>query len=278
MDNEHVLKDTQATLSILFSGGDADGAVSVSAKNALGSEVAAGTATPDAGDGAYTWALPPQSDVGKLTVSWSGKWSGIDQTIRGRVEVVGAFLFTIAQLRAFGDQALKDETAYPAAVISDARARITDSFEQICGKSFVPRYSLDDLRGIKYQSHIWLKHLQPTKILSCLVDTKDLSSQLADLTFSATGKVLWKNGSFNGRTVRIGYEYGYDYPPSDISRAAMVLARYELVTADVSDRMIAFTSDLGTVRMSVPGRDYPTGIPLVDSTLNRYGAAVPDPA
>jgi hypothetical protein len=70
--------------------------------------------------------------------------------------------------------------------------------------------------------------------------------------------------------VVVAYEYGWPTPPADVSRAAMILARYELVSSDISDRMVSFSNDLGEVRLSVPGNKYPTGIPIVDATLARY--------
>jgi hypothetical protein len=111
------------------------------------------------------------------------------------------------------------------------------------------------------------------------VDTVALTSpELLELDLYQWGTVRRPQGWVLGtdwRNVIVSYDHGYRHPPARISRAAMTLARYELISNDISDRMIAFDNDLGSVRLSVPGMNYPTGIPFVDATLARYSENYP---
>jgi hypothetical protein len=269
-----ILKNTRAVLEMVFSAGDADGTVTVTITGADGTTVQTGSATHQGivGSGDYTFALNPQSELNSLKVVWSGAWGGVTQSITAYADVVGLNLFSLADLRAFGDQTLNDTTKYPDADLRAARGRITDTFEDVCQASFIPRYGLDVLDA-SGNGRMWLSHKRVRRIIAASVDGVALSD-LTVLKPYPTGRLerttgTW-NGSLNYQNVVVAYEYGWPSPPADISRAAMILARYELVSSDISDRMVSFSNDLGEVRLSVPGTKYPTGIPVVDATLARY--------
>jgi hypothetical protein len=268
-----VLKNTGATLQETFSAGAADGTVTVTLTHADGTSAGSGSAIHGTG-GVYTFALAPQAELDLLSVVWSGSWSGVAQSITSQVEIVGGLLFSVADARAFGDQTLNDTVKYPDDVIRAARERIADAFEQVCSVAFVPRYARDVLDGNGGYA-IRVYHQRCNRVIAASINGVALTSgQLADITARQSGYLIRNSGawdwSFAGRNVVVAYEHGYPSAPPDIQRAALVLARYELVSNDISDRMIAFDSDLGQVRLSVPGRQYPTGIPIVDATLARY--------
>jgi hypothetical protein len=269
---QHVLKNTGATLQESFSQGAADGAVTVTAVRADGTTASTGTATHTTG-GDYTYFLPPQVELDQLTVTWAGTWAGIAQSLVSHVEIVGEFLFTIADARTFGDRVLADTSRYPDADIRAARERVTDLFDQVCHVSFVPRYGRDTLDGTNSDT-IDLTHRRPRRIISGSLQGVALTSQqIADVALYPGGRAVWISGtwwSWRRNSIVLAYEHGWPAPPTDVSRAALVLARYDLVSNDISDRMIAFDNDLGTVRLSIPGRQFPTGIPIVDATLARY--------
>jgi hypothetical protein len=270
---QQILKNTSATLQQTFSAGAADGTVTVTITRADGTSLASGNATHGAG-GIYTYALTPQAELDRLTVTWSGAWGGVTQSIVGQAEIVAGQLFSIADARAFGDQVLNDNTKYPDATIREARERITDLFQQCCSVSFVPRYARDILDGPSGTS-VLLENRRPRRIISGSIDGTALTAgDITNIALYPTGQAAWITGSgwrsWKRAGIVVSYEHGYASPPADIQRAALTLCRYELVSNDISDRMIAFTNDLGTIRMSVPGRNYPTGLPLVDGTLARY--------
>ena len=115
--------------------------------------VASGTATTNGGSGVYTYALADQPNPDLLTVTWTDVSSG--DTRVDRIELVGAWLFTEAQARAFSAKAdaaaanipLASDTEYPDATLADERARITDDLENWTGRSWIPRYCRMKLQG-----------------------------------------------------------------------------------------------------------------------------------
>jgi hypothetical protein len=269
---ELILKNTRATLEMVFSAGNADAAVTVTVTGADGAAIQSGSASA-LGSGDYTFGLNPLAELNSLTVVWAGTWSGVAQSITAYADVVGANLFSLADLRAFGDKVLANATTYPDADLRATRGRITDKFEDRCSCSFVPRFARDVLDSTG-NCRIWLSRKRVRRIISASVDGVALSD-LTILKPYPTGRLerttgTWGSGWNNWQNVIVSYEYGWPSPPADISRAAMTLARYELVSSDISDRMVSFSNDLGEVRLSVPGNKYPTGIPVVDETLHAY--------
>ena len=277
MAAELILKNTSSTLEITFSAGDASGAVTVTITRADGTALVTGAATTNETEpGRYTYLMAPQTELDSLTAVWTGTWGGVAQSVATYAEVVGGHIFTLADLRAFGDQAITT-AGYPDAVVRAARARITDKFQKVCGVSFIPRYQRDVLDGTGLCA-IFATRKRVTRMIAASVDGSALSApDVAALYTYPTGRIerltYWPNSI--RRNVILAYEHGWPSTPADISFAAMTLARYELVPNDISDRMVSFDNDLGSVRLSVPGRNYPTGIPIVDSILSEYDETDP---
>jgi hypothetical protein len=78
-DSRQILRDTVETLSTTFYSGetatDADGSVTIGIVDEAGTTVvASATATTSAGSGVYTYSLAAQSNLKKLTATWSGTW------------------------------------------------------------------------------------------------------------------------------------------------------------------------------------------------------------
>jgi hypothetical protein len=269
---QQILRNTQATLEIDRPPGPATGSVTVTITKADGTTLMSGTATL-AGN-TYTFTLPPQPELDRLSVTWSGTWGGVVQSVVTTAEIVGGYLFRVDTARQYGDQVLADTTKYPDDVIEAARAEITDLFEQVCDVAFVPRYARDVLDGSGgYAIRVFNRRC--SRVIAATMDGVALtSSELADITVRPSGWLVRKSGawnySFTGRNITVAYEQGWPIVPADIALAGLVLCRYQLVSNDISDRMVAFDNDLGTVRLSVPGPGRPTGIPLVDDTLRRY--------
>jgi hypothetical protein len=277
MAASQILKNTNALLEQAFSAGDATGNVVVTVTRGDGTQLSTGNATHTGivGSGTYTYTVAPQTELDYLTVVWAGTFGGVAQSITSYAEIVGGLLFALSDLRAFGDRTLADVTTYPDEDLREARERITDLFETVCGVSFIPRYARDTLDG--YDSwNLDLYHNRPRRIIAASINGTVLSApEIAAISLYPSGRICRQptQTSWWGPTrqnVVVAYEHGWTSVPSDIARAALVLARYELVSNDLSDRMVGFDNDLGSVRLSVPGRNYPTGIPVVDATLARY--------
>jgi hypothetical protein len=274
----HILKNTQGTIEFVFDQGDATGAVAVSVKNADGTVVASGNATHDTSiTGRYTFALAPQADVASLTATATGTFGGVaNQSLDVPVEIVGSVLFAIAELRDFSDRKLANATGFPDTLLAAKRDTITDDFEQICNVSFVRRYGRDTLEGEQRRT-LYLMHRRPIKLLAVTVNGVALSGpEVAEIVLHDSGKLErptpWPYNPVSTRNVVVEYEYGYPVPPAQIKEAAKTLARYDLLARDISDRTISINTELGSVRLSVPGQNYPTGIPIVDAALERYDA------
>lgn len=270
-----ILKNTAVTLEVTFSVGNADAAVTVTVTRADGTAIATNAATTQAGSGRYTYALAPQTELDSLTATWTGTFGGTPQSVQTFAEILGGYLFALADARAFGDKTLSDATKYPDADVRETRNRITDMFEQVCGCSFVPRYARDVLDGTNTDTiGVWNRRVN--RVIAASVDGVALTSnELANTICRSSGWIVRKTGGiwqwgWGGRNVIISYEHGWATVPSDIQRVALELARYELVNNDITSRMVSLDNDLGSVRLSVPGTKYPTGLPIVDATLARY--------
>jgi hypothetical protein len=270
MISQQILRNTQATLLIDRPPGPATG-VTVTVTNAAGATVASGGATSAAGT--YTFTLPPQAELDRLTVLWSGTFDGVAQSVTTYAEIVGGYLFRVDTARSYGDRVLADTTRYPDADIEAARAEITDMFQQVCKVSFIPRYGRDVLDGTDSDT-LELTNRRPRRIISGSISGTSLTAgQIADIALYPGGRAVYISGAYwpwKRQSITLGYEHGWPVVPADIALAGLVLARWQLVSNDISDRMIAFDNDLGSVRLSVPGAAFPTGIPIVDATLARY--------
>ncbi|HVS85654.1 MAG TPA: hypothetical protein VHD91_08475 [Gaiellaceae bacterium] len=274
----HYLTNTSSELEVTLDAGNADGAVTATVRDATGTQIATGAATLDENTaGRYTFALAPRADVATVTTTWSGTWDGVAQSFETVDEIVGTLLFTLGELRAFDDKKLSDTSAYPDALLAAERDAVTDFFEQVCNVSFVRRYQRDELDGA-WQRNLWLMKRRPNKILSVACDGVAFSQDDIDaLTLYESGRVYrstpWPFNPVAPRNTVVAYEHGWQRPPLTIKRAALILARYELVASDIGDRTISVNTELGAVRLSVPGPNYPTGIPIVDKALEEHDSS-----
>lgn len=81
----------------------------------------------------------------------------------------------------------------------------------------------------------------------------------------------WPRGVEN---VVLEYVHGEDLPPADIKRASLKLARHILLedTSRTPDNARSMTTDAGVFELGMAtGWQHPTGIPYVDSVIERYG-------
>lgn len=211
----------------------------------------------------YTLTSAQTATLDTLTVTFAS--SDLSQSVSETVEVVGALLFTEAEARLFpwgNGTPLSDTAKYTDAMIEEARARITEQFETICGVSFVPRYRLDTLSGTGYVN-MALPRMKVTSIRSVEYRTSGAATwtaydadDLADLFVEDYGWILRETrGLFTTgrRNLRIGYEYGFTTPPLTVKRAAIVAVIHELVPSNVDPRAISISSDVGSTQLFTEG-------------------------
>ncbi len=260
--------------------------------DANGTAVTSGNATiVGAASGRTTAALAAQTMVRWLFVTWTAIVAGATVVEVDQVEVVGGFLFGLAEGRA-SDASLADTAKYPAADLVDKRLETEVECEQICDQAWVVRYrrivldgtgtwdlAIPDggdvlrggilLRGVRRLRRI---AMAPT-IAGTFTDLT--APQLAAVAVTGSGALrrtdgqVWTEGVQN---IVAEYEYGNDAPPADLKIGALqrFRQRLNLNKSGVPERAQSYTVDGGgTYRLSMPG-PYETGSPEVDAAYGRY--------
>lgn len=263
------LRASGATLSHTFRVGetatDAAGAVSVAVTRLDGTPVQSGAATHP-GVGQYAFALGPVAQLDALTVTWTGTVAGAARTETDLVEVVGGYLFELADLRS---EYKPDPTRFPTSVLEAKRTAAEVECEDICGVAFVPRFTRVSLDSRGGGCDLLLPHAQARSVRAVSVD--GTVWPLAGVTVSGSG-VLTTSGVWPRGRVVVEYEHGLDWPPPDLADAVM-LRSFSLLgraSSGVPQRAVSWSADSGgTYRLSLPGARK-TGIPDVDGPYERH--------
>ena len=279
-DSRQVLRGTAETLSVTFYSGEtatnADGAVTIGIVDATGATVVpAGTSTTAAGSGVYTYALQAQTDLKKLTATWTGTWSTV-MTFDTHHEVVGGWYATPAEVRAM-DSILGEATTFPLADLIDAIDYSAAVIDDYTGVSWVQRYHRLVLNGTDTDT-IRLPVMFPTTLLSASVDGSALSSaKIAEVAMFDDGLLQRKTDLWDytdpGNLVVIEVEAGVGtVAPNDIRWAARTLARFHLLeqVSKIPSQAISVQSEFGQIQLAQPGMNRPSPLPDVNVILNRH--------
>jgi hypothetical protein len=231
--------------------------------------VPAGTATVGAGAAQRTFALTTAhtSVLDLLTATWTTSLLGVDTSM---VEIVGDFLFSIAQARALDP--LGDTARYTTQMITDARTLAETALEDACGVAFVPRYRRESFSGIG-MTQTMLGMPRVTAIRSLQLDGSDVTD-LSTVVPIGSGTIYYPAGFTRGfGNYAIAYEHGWASPPPRVSNAALLLARRYLVDSPVSDRATSMTTDDGTTQFLVTAgvRQAVFDIPEANAVVAQYG-------
>lgn len=261
---------------------DADGSVTVGIVDEAGSTVvAAGTATTAPGSGVYQYSLAGQSDLKRLTATWSGTWGSNAMEFKTIHEVVGGFYASPAEIRAL-DSVDGESSTFPTADLIDALEWSEAVIEDYVGASYVYRYQRDVLSGTNDEA-IQLTKMFPRTILSASIDGTALTSgEIAKISLYDTGRIVREDDiwayTVPGRKVIVEYEHGVaEVPPNDLRHAAKVLTRFQLLSAvsRVPDRALSVQNEFGTVMLAQPSMGRPTPLPDVNAVLNRHRHRAP---
>lgn len=285
-----IAKNTAGTLMTAFlldeTPTDSSTAVTYAVTDATGASVASGTATHGT-TGIYSFVLPGQTALSRLTVTWSATIGGSATTTTTYAEIVGGFFFTLAVARN-SDDVLADTEEYPTADLVAGRLEVEVECEHICDQAFVPRYDRVVLDGTGTDKLV-LQHSQPGRSVASVRTVRSVkmaaspdgtfvdftAGQLAALDVASDGTLVRTSGDIftEGRgNVIVEFEYGLDRPPADLVRATFTRLRTVLNTpkSGVMDRASSFTvTDGATYRLDMPGA-FKTGIPAVDAAYARY--------
>ncbi len=288
-----VVRNAAATLTHTWYVGetptDPTGTPTIAIVDANGTSVASGNATVvGSGTGQVTAPLAAQSLTRLLTVTWTATVAGGTVVEVDQVEVVGGRLFSLAEARS-SDSSLADAGKYPTADIEQARLEVEEELEEICDRSFFPRYArlvldgtgLSDvmLRGVDAPSGSSgdFRTLRRASVATRVDNTfTDLTSgQLAAVASTADGGLRRTDGLawYEGyRNVVVEFEFGLNGPSSDLKRAALtrLRSRLNMSRSGIPDRASSFSlAEGGTYRLDMPG-EWKTGIPDVDAVYGRY--------
>lgn len=223
-----------------------------------------------------TWAVPvatmPKLDT--YTITWTGVVGTTTYGWTTIVELVGGYLFSIAQLRN-RDRAFDDAVKYPDARLAEVRVEVEDTIEadNAANVAFVPRGRRAVIDGHGRRS-LALPDLEARQVYSATVDGVALTQDEIDALVVDDGWLwmpagrCWPVGKQN---VSVHYTHGRDWPDPAIRRAALTLAREYLAPGDLPGRASATTVGDQTFRLTIAGRDGVTGLPEVDAAITQHG-------
>lgn len=236
---QRILQGTTAALAYehLDSTGalvDASGTMTCAVSAADGSVIAAaGEPTVHVGTGRYTVTVLADEtlDLGVLTVEWAD--SAYPTVVHATEhEVVGGFMFTLAEARAWNNGQLASSTSYPDARIVDLRTRIEDEAEYICGRAFVPRgvrLTLDGTGTDTIATGVWApRRARTVRVYSSAGSTSYTSltaGQLAGLVATEEGALRRTDGrvwDWGPGTIVVELEHGSSTTPPTMRDAALI--------------------------------------------------------
>jgi hypothetical protein len=276
-----ILRTAPVTLTRVFTvdeaATDAAGAVTVAATRGDGTTVAGSPFTAaHASLGTYTFTLPGQAVLDRITLVWSATVAGAAVALTDYAEIVGGFLFTLADVR-HNYGSLANTAKYPTAALAEARTKVEMEAERICRQAFVPRYGRAVCSG-NGADRIYVPHDLVRAVRSASIGGVALTgTDLSGLVGTDTGSIvrpagIWPAGVHN---IVIEYEHGRDAPPPDLADVAMSRMRTFVTrgTSGLPARTQSFTtSDGATYRLSVADR-FHTGDVDVDAGYARYARA-----
>lgn len=243
--------------------------------------IAAGTASTTVSPGVYSVALTAAqtATLDELTATWT--IGGVTAAARTTTHlIVGGFMFSIADLRAF-EPGLEDELNYPATAVIAARCAVEDEVEWICDRSFVPKYERVTINGTGDTTVLTgvpdIRTVRSLRVYSAPGSssyTSFTAGQLAQLTWTADGE-LRRNDSdvFDVGFGTVVVELEHWYQLTDDMRNAALLRCASILrepNSAVPDRATRYQRDDGWEFDLTGGDDeFTTGIPDVDRVYGR---------
>jgi hypothetical protein len=240
----------------------------------------AGTSTSTSSTGVYKYTLQAQTDLKRLTATWSGTF-GTAMEFTTQHEVVGGFYATPIEVRNM-DSINGESSTFPTADLVQAVTWAEAVIDDYCGTSFVYRYERDVLDGTGTDT-IKLSRMFPRKIIAASIDGVALTTdEINNIAFHDSGVIVREDDIWEfttpGKKVVIEYEAGYDKtPPPDIAWATRTLARYHLIeqVSRIPERALSISSEFGNIALSQPSMSKPTPLPDVNVILNRHRHRAP---
>jgi hypothetical protein len=260
------------TLSVYNADGvltDAPSTPTIVVKDGAGTTVATGTSSRESA-GVYSFALTgaqiPECDLYEAT------WSAAPSVFVTQFEAIGGWPCSLAELRGANTE-LADTTRYPAALLYAAREVALDRVETVTRVAWSTRRARVTLDGDGTEL-LLLPHNEVQEVLAVTVDGATITPADCRLwdwgALAAPDNTVWTAGR---RNITVDYLHGVEYAPGPIADAIIELALGAVVEygSRIPERATSVATDVGTFRLTLPGRDGPTGIPRVDAVLDQYG-------
>ncbi len=245
------------------------GTVTVHVTRSDGTDVkAAGTATTTVGvTRTYALTAVDTADLDIFTETWTVTGQTVAVT---SFEIVGGYLFSIAQLRTV-ETSLSDAGEDPSATLLNIRTEVEESFESWTNLSMVPRFAVVDVKqsGCRlFSDKMYLRSVRWVRSYTTPTAYTDLDADALDLvTFNDSGS-LWRSAGWGCRTIA-GVEYGWDRPPADGQRMALLYARICAMRAEGTGHNVSsFSTPDGQTVTYEPKAD-PTHYKIINEFLRR---------
>jgi hypothetical protein len=276
-DLERILQNTPGTLQQQWyeDGEPVDpGTVTVGITRADGTElVASGTATAGSGANprAYSLTASQTALLDTLTVTWTSTTKG---TLVSVLEVVGGFVFTVAEARAmkpFSDTLNDGTYRISTDQIIATRIEVERALEHELGFAMVPRYEIETFDGDSGNALMlrwpYVRAVRAATVTGSALD----AGALASLSMSVTGRVYYPSGWASGQqNVVIGYEHGLGVPPAGGKQVALALLKRWLAGAPADDRATTMSTNEQTTTFYVPGASEPFDVPAANRFVQSH--------
>lgn len=279
---DRVLQSTPASPSATFyvDGAVVDpGTVTVNITREDGTSLVTGGSTTGSGAAARTFSLTAvqSASLDLLRFDWLSASQG---TITTWVEIVGGFLFSLAEARALPP--LSNTTTYPTADVVAARTAAETALEEACGVAFVPRYCRETRTGNNRYDLI-PRRPKPLSLQSVTIGGTTITDAVID-DESLGGATFWRQAGWPGyvtrRNIVIKYTHGYQITPPRVAIACLKLTKRILVDSPISDRATVLTDADGSTQFFVTAgvRSAVFDVPECNAVvqeyqMDRYGVA-----
>lgn len=244
---DRLLQNTIGTPTVTFyeDGVATDpGVVTLNATREDGTALVTAGATGGSGVNPRTFAFTALqlAALDVLKLSWVSATKG---TLTTYVEVVGGYVFTLAEARALSP--LGNTTLYSTAKLAAYRTLAETALEDACGVAFVPRYAREKVDG-NGGTDLLLPDPRPLSVEAATVNGSVVVS--SDIELYRSGRAYlatkWTAGRHN---VVVKYTHGYAFPPPRVGGACLKLAKRFIVDSPIDDRVIQSTSPDGVSQL-----------------------------
>lgn len=281
--SQRIVQGASAELPVTFVDQDGDerapGPVSVHVTRSDGTDViAAGTAiTPD---GAPLIPLAP-ADTAQLDILTAVCTEENGAVVTLVIEVVGGRYFTLLRARS-ADKVLQALAKYPDEEVKIARNQVERELERITGRSFVPRFTVDEVdrcAGRVNLTEVDIRSIRWVKANGIAYSSNFYELRNNHLVFGSSLGLTPEqsaNGPYlgDGPKISIGYEYGWNTPPDDLVEQMLVRLRSKVVENKngIPSRATTMSDGNGaTFGLATAGqRGALTGYPDVDFVYQSY--------